>query len=32
MPYPSPTTSSKVHTDSDFAMEMEKLGVECKVG
>jgi hypothetical protein len=22
----------KVNADSDFAMEMEKLGLECKVG
>ncbi|MCC6459161.1 MAG: DNA polymerase III subunit alpha [Saprospiraceae bacterium] len=29
---PFASTSRKVNADSDFAMEMEKLGVECKVG
>lgn len=29
---PFASVSRKVNADSDFAMEMEKLGVECKVG
>ncbi len=29
---PFASANRKVNADSDFAMEMEKLGVECKVG
>lgn len=29
---PFASQSRKVNADSDFAMEMEQLGVECKVG